>query len=343
MQFRRVRSTQTPTSLELNWKAIPELARGGWRLCGTDEIALVGTVEKNYLVFGPDKDPTSDANVGFIAKKQKRSGNIECATEEIISRIGHLLPICIADSRLVRLPDTDPPDIRFMSKNFVRRRCEQLVHGAEIVAAYLGASSMEEMNQVFDLTDKINERRFYNVGFIFQVLAAFGRSPEERRQFLDGMGRLLAFDALIGAPDRHALNWGIIQGLSAEPETSRRFAPIFDTARGLFGEHRESHLVAIDSRGKRRQKIAAYAERSTPVFGCAAGHHVNHFDLIRNCLSEGPPEVVRAIREVVRAFGQIRTERMIRRKFTRIITQRRIGWIVDLLQARSARLKLIVG
>ncbi|HEX4381544.1 MAG TPA: hypothetical protein VH083_01295, partial [Myxococcales bacterium] len=48
---------------ELNHKAIPELTRGGWRLCTVEEMALVGTVEKNYLVYGSDPNPASDENV----------------------------------------------------------------------------------------------------------------------------------------------------------------------------------------------------------------------------------------------------------------------------------------
>ncbi len=164
MPYRQVRTTQTPTKVELNWRAIPELARGGWRLCTVEEVAVTGTVEKKFLVFGADKDPTSEANVGFIAKKAKRSGDLECVTEE---------------------PDSNPPDIRFMSKNFVRRQCEQLVHGAELVANYVGAPTVEAMGEMFQLDDKAAERKFYTVDAIFEVLLCVGRSAEERKHFLD--------------------------------------------------------------------------------------------------------------------------------------------------------------
>jgi hypothetical protein len=229
-----------------------------------------------------------------------------------------------------------------MSKNFVRRQQEQLVHGAEIVANFLGATTVDEMDKVFELTDKEAERRFYTVDFIFQVLAQIGRTADERRHLLDAMGRMLAFDALIGAPDRHALNWGLIQS-RIRADVPWRFAPIFDTARGLFGESRESALVELDAKGRRKDRIGSYAEKSKPVFGCAAGHDVNHFQLVEHCVREGPPEVATAMRQVIRAFSQARTERLIQRRFQRIITRRRIGWITELLQVRSSRLRLLVG
>lgn len=342
MPRKGIRTTQTPTLLELDVRGIPELMLScGWRMFSLEEVPLIGTVAKNYIAQGTD--PYGDHTVGFIAKKAKRSGDLECVTEEVISAIGHLLPIRIADSRLVRLAGTTPPDVRFMSKMFLRRSQESLVHGAELVASYLG-TTQEEVSEVFRLTDRLEERRFYTVDFVADVLVSLGRDQAERRHLLDSFGRMLAFDALIGAPDRHALNWGVIQatGSSATP---LRFAPIFDTARGLFCEHREAKLVAADLKNEREEVIAKYAERSMPVFGCGCvgGDQVNHFRLFQYALEHLPPEASDAMRAVVGAFDIVRTERMLRRRFTRIITQRRIGWILDLLRARSARLKLLAS
>jgi hypothetical protein len=339
MPRRAVRSTQTAPRAELDVRAIPELVKGGWRICGLEEVSLIGTVEKNYLIYG--SDPFADATVGYIAKKAKREGHLECVTEEIISSIGHLLPISIAHSKLVRLPDTSPPDVRFMSKNFLHPLREQLIHGAELVASYLG-STADEMNKVFELNDPNEERRFYTVDFVVEVLSWWGRTPDERRRLHDGLGRLLAFDALIGAPDRHALNWGGIQSIE-DTQRQRIFAPIYDTARGLFCEHREKRLEEFDAQGVRSQKVAKYADKSQPVFGCGdEGRRVNHFELIAYCLEQLPNELAESIRAVVHSYSAVNTERMLRRKFTKIISARRIAWIVDLLQVRSTRLKMLV-
>jgi hypothetical protein len=105
-------------------------------------------------------DPFADQTVGYLAKKSKREGDLECVTEEIISSVGHLLPVSIAQSKLVRLPGTNPPDIRFMSRNFLRPLREQLVHGAELVANYLG-STESEVSEVFRLTDRHEERKLW--------------------------------------------------------------------------------------------------------------------------------------------------------------------------------------
>ena len=209
---RKVRSTVTPSRVEVNLRAIPVLEPGGWRLCTLEEVPLTGTVPKNYLAFG---DPFGPETVGYIAKKKKSKGpsELDCVTEEIISSIGRLLPIEIAKSRCVRLPSLTPGgpvDVRFMSRNFLRRGDEQLLHGLELVANYLD-SNAAEVTEVFHLEEKREERRFYTVDQMLLVLKWWGRTEVERRSLCNSFGRMLAFDALVGAQDRHAMNWGGIE------------------------------------------------------------------------------------------------------------------------------------
>jgi hypothetical protein len=51
------------------------------------------------------------------------------------------------------------------------------------------------------------------------------------RRLLDGFARMLAFDALIGANDRHAQNWGVIESaiIARQPHDSHRSSiPLVD-------------------------------------------------------------------------------------------------------------------
>ena len=100
-------------------------------------------------------------------------------------------------------------------------------------AEYLGASPGEVQN-IFNLRDNAAERSFYTIEFLVEVLKKRAGSDENAVAMVEAFGRKLAFDALVGAQDRHAENWGIVEHIG-NPTEGRHFAPIFDTSRGLFG------------------------------------------------------------------------------------------------------------
>ena len=67
----------------------------------------------------------------------------ECVTEEIISKIGEMLPLEIARSRLVRVKKHD---VRFLSRNFVIQGQYELLHGIELVAKYFLITTQAKRN-----------------------------------------------------------------------------------------------------------------------------------------------------------------------------------------------------
>ena len=313
---------------------------GGWQLCPLEEWPLIGAVPKNYLAYGDPEDPNC---VAYIAKKGRQlDGRLrECVTEEIISKIGSMLPVRIARSKLVRLPVPPgaQPDVRFLSRDFVRRGQEQLLHGAEIFAQYLG-TRQEELSAVFNLDDKNAEREFYTISNVVDVLDGFSRNARERGELLSGFARMLTFDAFVGAQDRHALNWGVLQPLTGGGDV--RFAPLFDTARGLFREHTDSKLRDIEAAGHTEAKIRDYAARSRPVFGAGRRNITNHFELLDVAIECFPTELGHTIRTFVRSINVPDIKRMLQRRFRRIVTPIRLDFIVRLLQHRYLRLLTIV-
>lgn len=267
----------------------------------------------------------------------------DCVTEEIISKIGKALPIRMAESRLVRLPvrPGSPPDVRFMSRNFLRWGEEQLIHGLEIVAEYFNAKP-DDVQRAFNLDDPRAEHRFYTIHNMVEVLRWYcEKDPAEGDAILKGFARMLAFDALVGCPDRHATNWGVVASL-ADPTRPRRFAPIFDTARGLFREHTDEKLREIAAAGQQQTYIEAYAKKSRPVFGIGSAARCNHFDLIRCALRDTPKELGNDIRVFIRSVWMPDIRALIRRKFCRIISPTRISFIVQLLQYRYDSLRILV-
>ncbi|MDQ3263098.1 MAG: HipA domain-containing protein [Myxococcota bacterium] len=296
---------------------------------------------KNYLAFG---DPTRAETVAYLAKRGRlgrkppydaMSPARECVTEQILSEIGRTLPLVIAKSKLVRLPSKGAPDVRFMSRMFLRRGEEVLIHGVEIAAAFLG-SQQRELHEVFRLEDPIEERKFFNVATMIEVLRFFGRNPIERNALVDAFGRMLMFDALVGAQDRHPENWGVIESV-VDPSAPRRFAPLYDTARGLFWNSPDTQLP--------NHSIEKYAERAHPVFGCTesdSGKDVNHFRLAEYVLYEADPVARASAQQVLRAYSPGLIRRLLKRRYSRIISPLRIAYIMDLLKVRHARLMAIL-
>lgn len=327
---RKNRSTTTPSKVEVNVRAIPLLPPGGWKLYELEEFPIVGTVPKNYLAYG---DPLLPKTVGYIAKKGRLKADArECVTEEIISKIGAMLPVNMARSKLVRV---SKQDVRFLSMNFVVRHKFELLHGIELAARYF-QSNPSEVESAFELSDRNREHDFYTVPNIMEFLASL--YPTDHEVLEEGFFGMLAFDAFIGAPDRHGMNWGVLSPIDGE-EGTIRFSPIFDTARGLFRECSDADLIAHAQRDGRIDYLKKYADRSRPIFSSGRGRKDNHFSLVRWISDELPDQHRKTICRVLNAVCIPEIERMLQRRFRRIITQERIGFIRDLLAFRIDRLQ----
>ena len=149
---------------------------------------------------------------------------------------------------------------------------------------------------------------------------------------------MIAFDAFIGAPDRHAMNWGVLSPLKGETGPVR-YSPIFDTARGLFREFSDADLLKKVNRQSRDQFLQNYAERSCPIFSSGQLSQKNHFALIKwitdNCSNKDHQDLC----TIFSAVDISKIEHMLQRWFRRIITQHRIELIRDLLVIRIGRLQ----
>ena len=326
---RKNRSTTTPSKIEVNTRAIPLLPPKGWKLYALEEFPIVGTVPKNYLAYG---DPRSPTTPGYIAKKGRLKADArECVTEEIISKIGAMLPVKMARSKLVRI---SKQDVRFLSRNFVERSRFELLHGIELAARYF-QSNQTEVESAFELSDPDREVDFYTVPNILEILATL--YPTDHQALEEGFFSMLAFDAFIGAPDRHGMNWGVLSPVDGIAGPIR-FSPVFDTARGLFRECSDSDLIEHAQRNGRNRYLEKYANRSRPIFSSGREQRDNHFSLVRWITDELEDQHRKTICRVFNAVCITEIERMLQRRFRRIITQDRIGFIRDLLALRIERL-----
>src|SRR5579862_6414066 len=119
---------------DVNLRAIPRL---GGRFKIDLERSIGGAAPKVFVVMETPR-PFEES---YIAKAPSKPNSTacECVTEHLISCIGRLLPLKVAQSRLAVLPGDERsasrPDVRFMSRVFLRHGVEHLRHGIELVAS----------------------------------------------------------------------------------------------------------------------------------------------------------------------------------------------------------------
>ncbi|HVA46108.1 MAG TPA: HipA domain-containing protein [Pirellulales bacterium] len=186
----------------------------------------------------------------FIAKVGSKSYPNESVTEHLLTRIGEAFGMKMATTQL-RIVGTQ---VRLLSKYFLRRGEESLVHGIEVFKQYLDEETVEA----------IAAARQEQVFYTFQtVLAAIKFAfPDHADEILPGVVEMLAFDALVGNNDRHPANWGFIVPVTKKP--SPRFSPVYDTARAMFWNVSEEKVARILADP---DMLDAYIDRSVPQIG----------------------------------------------------------------------------
>jgi HipA-like C-terminal domain len=250
------------------WVGVPALRAGRFRV---DEREVGGDAPKDFVWIyecrpGGCRPADWHKWPAYIAKVGHQFYPAESITEQLITRIGQECGLKIADSRLMICAG----QIRFLSRYFLQPG-EILNHGAEILVGYLADKGFVE-----GVTSEKAEKDL----FTFQVFctAMKVRFPAHHEQLTKDFVRLIGFDALVGNQDRHFYNWGVIT--NATGPLTPRFAPIYDTARGLFWNTIESGLVKFDQ----LQALEAYVRRSRPQIGWdgwdESRGELGHFDLI---------------------------------------------------------------
>jgi hypothetical protein len=198
----------------------------------------------------------------YMAKAPENWGVQETFTELFISCLGARLGLPMAHHGVALVDD----GLRFISRSFLAAG-EQLVHGSILLESFFD----------FDL-NKIgknpwDEQRTYDIDMLDELISEV--CGNDAQAVLQGLIRMLMFDALIGSNDRHMQNWGVIT-TATEPQ-AYRFAPIFDSARALLWDYDEERLRKLSSNS---HAMEGYANRARPKIGCAKfGKAVNHFEL----------------------------------------------------------------
>lgn len=239
-----------------------------------------GTKEKNVL-----RDPaTGDV---YIAKLGGRNSDIEVATEYLIFLAGKAMGASVAEARLA----TYRGRLRFLSRSFIKdEAAEELVHGYQLFKEFIPEEELKKIEK-----DRRGEQEMFTVQSVFD---AFGAHYLESAQELEGRFlEMLTHDAILGLVDRHPENWGVVANRlrTGDPPT---FAPLYDSAAGLFGERKETHLRDSFTGGGYERNIEKYIHKgSLPLIGWRGETKVlNHFELLQRCFWTYPMHRRRILR-----------------------------------------------
>src|SRR5690349_15509497 len=115
---------------QLPWNTlIPRLRE--YSIQTVDFLSMAGDAPKDFITdseYRPGHRTRRQRSESYIAKVGSKFYPNESITEQLITEIGKVYGLKIADSKL-RMVDRQ---VRFMSKYFLNRKAEQLTHGAEI-------------------------------------------------------------------------------------------------------------------------------------------------------------------------------------------------------------------
>ena len=268
-----------------------------------------------------------DTWIPFIAKSAEKWYPHESVIEYTINRIGIELGLNMNEVRLV----VANGQIRFLSRYF-KKSNEVLVHGAEICGEYLDDKSMAaEIAQ-----DRKTSRDLFTFEFICKAI--FHVFPESHEKLICDLVKMVTFDAIVGNNDRHFYNWGVINTVKNSQKLPK-FAPIYDSARGLMWNETEQSIVKhfghYDQGGK---KIVHYLDEAKPRISIEKDARINHFGLI-SFVRNVKPEYDVIVETLTAPHQEAKVIKMLGHDIFRHFSRERAALITLILSERFRKLR----
>ncbi|MEN9302062.1 MAG: hypothetical protein RL264_491 [Bacteroidota bacterium] len=209
----------------------------------------------------------------YIAKSASKWYPNESITEHLLNELGRTLGLDVANSCIRRINR----QIWFLSEYFIKEE-QQLVHGADFYALHLNGD-IDLVHAIQD-DNKIDDQHYFNVQMVQDVFVKY--FPNDHFVLFESFIKMLIFDGLVGNNDRHSYNWGVIQSVKVNEPV--RFAPIYDTARGLYwnsSEKEVSHILSLTDKNGNNPRIQKYVLTSRPKIGWDGEGTLSHIELLK--------------------------------------------------------------
>jgi len=267
----------------------------------------------------------------YIAKAGHKWYPIESITEHLIARIGSETGLNMAHSRLAKIDN----QVRFLSKYFIDPYKQELVHGTDILAAYV-----DDRPFIHEIQKNKREPEFFTLETVVDAIKHM--FPEHYNEIIEQYFLMLIFDAWVGVQDRHFDNWAVVRSIYGT--NAPYFSPIYDSARGLFWNEREEKIIIWYKYKQLESQIERLINTSMPQVGIMAGEKTNHFRLIEEILSDKFIPIKSKASTIFSPHGLAKTQKMIEAEFDGLLSKRRIYLINKCLHIRYLKLKdLFVG
>jgi len=251
-------------------KCVPQMKNAYWVEL---DFSVGGDAPKSFIALYEYKRDSSvrKNNIRtwpkFIAKVGHKWYPLESVNEYFFNQIGETLGLKMASSQLALAGS----QLRFLSKYFLKKD-ESLEHGAQIFAGYTANKEWVDSVENEGLA-----RKFFTFQFAEESIKTM--FPNDSQLILEEFVKMLVYDAITGNNDRHFYNWGVIKHIEGKKKSI--FAPIYDSARGLFWNDSEDKLEKWKEQpGQIDSRIKKYAEGSKPKIGWDGLQDLNHFELI---------------------------------------------------------------
>lgn len=317
--------------------AIAPLRTGYYRILKDD---LGGDAPKDFIAvyeYGHGKKSKPRNWNRHIAKVGHKWYPLESISEHLLNQIGEVLGLNMAKSQLRVING----QLRFLSKYFLDRDEENLIHGAQIYSACL-----QETDDRF--VQEVENENLARDLFTFQFTDESIKNmfPEQYQVIMNDLVKLLVFDAIIGNNDRHIYNWAIITHI--EEKKPSRFSPIYDSARGLFWNIPESAVRKkfYENKGEiyhiKKAKLASYMNSSRPKIGWEGWNEeneINHFDLVK-LINRDYPIYQDICRSLIKKVHLTSIYELLDREFITFYTPERLILIKECLKQRFEILNL---
>jgi hypothetical protein len=308
---------------------IPAVKRRNYQIVNRP---LTGDQPKNLVRiyrYGEGRRSNPDTWPTYIAKFGMKWYPMESVTEFLINRIGEEWGMRMAESELLLLNG----QVRFLSRYFLNAATDRLVHGAEIYSRHLNDAAFVKHVEAEKL-----EGRMFSYQFACEAIGA--TFPNEAEQLVEDFTRMLVFDAFIGAMDRHFYNWGAVVDVTGRKPAV--YAPIYDTARGLFWNQREQrlHQACINASDK-KQFVVKYCKLSKPKIGMEGVDDLNHYQFVEHLLKCFPKYAV-ICSELISEQNLGKAIALLKSEFVGLMSPVRIGLIENCLEERFTQLRKVL-
>jgi hypothetical protein len=237
--------------------------------------------------YAPKWVLVSENGPDYIMKHPTYRGGLrETLTELLINQLGLAFGFDMAHSGLASIDGRTV----FVSRSFLAHN-EQLIHGSLLIEQHYQAPPGE----LDTVRHGRTEQEFYSSDFVIETIKAYCGLDADA--VIGKFVEMVLLDALIGATDRHAQNWGVIR--SSMTHGGYRFSPIFDTSRGLFWNLPDDKLLAFQ---QDEALLRFHIDRACPVMGperkVLKSRKCNHFAFLANLFTRFPHLKVTAVTKV---------------------------------------------